>query len=375
MSRELGGFMSIDTTTADKLQEQIQYKIDNKTKPRGALGQLESLAAQLCSIQNTLTPVLAAPTIVVFAADHGLAREAISAYPREVSAQMTYNILAGGAGINVFAGQHNIEVLLVDAGIDWPEARPEGMIDHWMGPGTNNCLEGDALSARELEECLAAGASVVDHNVNPLCTVLGFGELGIGNTSSASLLMNALTDIPLPQCVGPGTGLVGAGLAKKLAILGSVRAGHPHPKDALETLQMFGGFEIAQMVGAMLRAFATGRILLIDGFVASAALLAANALNPGIIEHAIFCHQSGEPGHARLLDFLGAQPLIDLGMRLGEGSGCAVAYPLLVSAVAFLQNMASFEEAGVSTGEPEAQADEPEAQAEEPEPQTRKTVT
>jgi nicotinate-nucleotide--dimethylbenzimidazole phosphoribosyltransferase len=270
---------------------------------------------------------------------------------------MAFNIVAGGAGINVLSRQNGIEVFTIDAGIDWPEQRPAEMIDHWMGAGTDNCLVGDAMSAQTVQACLAAGAAVVDENVDPACTILGFGELGIGNTSSASLLMSALTDIPLADCVGPGTGLVGEGLAKKVEILSEVRAAHPQPKDAYEALMMFGGFEIAQMTGAMLRAYATGRILMIDGFVASAALLAAHAIEVDILDNAIFCHQSGEPGHARLLACLNARPLLNLSMRLGEGSGCAVAYPIIQSAVTFLTDMASFDEAGVSTGDPEAAED------------------
>lgn len=347
--------MGASSDDRQALAEQIQSKIDNKTKPRGALGDLEALAAKLCLIQGTLTPRLVAPTIIVFAADHGLARESVSAYPREVSAQMAMNILAGGAGINAFCKLNGITTFLVDAGIDWPGDKPEGLVDHWMGPGTGNCLTGDAMGLDVVQACLAAGAAVVDGQVDPDCTILGFGELGIGNTSSASLLMSALTDVPLPDCVGPGTGLAGEGLAKKVEILGQVRASHPDPKDAYEALAYFGGFEIAQMAGAMLRAYATGRILMIDGFVASAALLVAWSIEPGVLDNAVFCHQSGEPGHARLLAYLGAEPLLSLHMRLGEGSGCAVAYPIIASAVAFLDDMASFDEAGVSTGEPEAQ--------------------
>ena len=347
--------MSADIDAGQELVELIQQKIDNKTKPRGALGELESLASRLCLIQQTLEPVLAAPTIIVFAADHGIAREAVSAYPREVSAQMALNILAGGAGINALSEQNGIEVLLVDAGIDWIDVKPEGMINHWMGPGTASYLGDNAMSEQTVADCLAAGASVVDNNVDPACTIIGFGELGIGNTSSASLLMNALTDIDLIDCIGPGTGLVGEGLTKKIEILTEVKASHPLPQSAHEALAMFGGFEIAQMTGAMLRSFYTGRILMIDGFVASAAFLVAASIAPGILNSAIFCHQSGEPGHARLLNYLDATPLLSLGMRLGEGSGCAVAYPIIQSAVAFLRDMASFEEAGVSTGEPEEQ--------------------
>ncbi|MCL2631925.1 MAG: nicotinate-nucleotide--dimethylbenzimidazole phosphoribosyltransferase [Coriobacteriia bacterium] len=347
--------MNQQTIDVQALTEQVQDKIDNKTKPRGALGDLETLAMKLCLIQQTLDPQLVAPTIIVFAADHGLAREAVSAYPREVSAQMAFNILAGGAGINVLSRQHGIEVLLVDAGIDWPEDKPEGVIDHWMGPGTASCLDGDAMDAATVEACLQAGAAVVNDKVDPACTILGFGELGIGNTSSASLLMNALTDISLVDCIGPGTGLVGEGLLKKIEILTTVKESHATPQDAYEALAMFGGFEIAQMTGAMLEAYRTGKVLMVDGFVASAAFLVASKIEPGVLDNAIFCHQSGEPGHARLLNYLNATPLLNLSMRLGEGTGCAVAYPIIESAVTFLRDMASFAEAGVSTGEPENQ--------------------
>ena len=331
----------------------IRAAIDDKTKPRGALGRLEEVAAQLCLIQRTVAPRLVSPTILVFAADHGLAREPVSAYPREVTAQMAANILAGGAGISVFARQHGIAVVLVDAGVDWAGERPAGMVDCWMGPGTNSSLVGDAMTAGQVEACLAAGAGVVDQ-VELGCTIIGFGELGIGNTSSASLLVHALTGIALEDCVGPGTGLVGEGLARKLELLKRVRARHPGPATPHQALARFGGFEIAQMSGAMLRAYVTGRILMIDGFVATAALLVAHAVEPAIIDNAVFCHESGEPGHRLVLDHLGVEPLLRLGMRLGEGTGCAVAYPLIVSAAGFVREMASFSQAGVSTGAPEA---------------------
>jgi len=299
----------------------------------------------------------------------------VSAYPREVTAQMAMNILAGGAGINVFARQHGIDVILVDAGVDWHGDKPLALVDHWMGPGTANSLTGDAMTPDQVQRCLDAGAEVVDQ-VGPGCTIMGFGELGIGNTSSASLLMSALAGIPLDECVGPGSGLAGEGLSRKLDLLHRVRDFHeapdvqlvsPDPTTALargalaqEALAMYGGFEIAQMCGAMLRAYETGRILMIDGFVATASYLVAWTINPEIADNAIFCHESGEPGHARILDYLGAVPLLHLGMRLGEGTGCAVAYPVIASAVAFVNEMASFSEAGVSTGEPET-AGKPEA--------------
>jgi len=279
---------------------------------------------------------------------------------------MALNIAAGGAGINVFSRQNGIDVVLVDSGVDWPGERPAGMVDRWMGPGTASCLTGDAMSADTVVQCLEAGASVVD-SVPQECTIMGFGELGIGNTSSASLLVSELTGIALEDCVGPGTGLAGEGLTRKLELLKRVQEFHSTSGDvysppqgcspATKALAMYGGFEIAQMCGAMLRAYQTGRILMIDGFVATAAFLTAWTENPAIIDNSIFCHESGEPGHARVLRYLNATPLLSLGMRLGEGTGCAVAYPVIASAVAFVNEMASFSDAGVSTGEPES-ADE-----------------
>jgi nicotinate-nucleotide--dimethylbenzimidazole phosphoribosyltransferase len=317
---------------------------------------LEGLAGQICRVQETLAPSLVKPTIVVFAADHGLARERVSAYPREVTEQMALNIVAGGAGINVFARQNDIEVVLVDAGVDWSGSRPPGMVDRWIGPGTRSSLDGDAMTQDEVDRCLQAGADVIDHIVDPTSTIVGFGELGIGNTSSASLLASALTGLPLAETVGPGTGLVGEGLQRKLELLGRVQGSHPQPADAVDALRMFGGFEIAEMCGAMSRAYATGRLLMIDGFVATAAFLAAWSMDAAILDSAVFCHESGEPGHARVLAHLGAHPLLHVGMRLGEGTGCAVAYPVIVSAVTLLNEMASFAAAGVSTGEPEAES-------------------
>jgi nicotinate-nucleotide--dimethylbenzimidazole phosphoribosyltransferase len=210
------------------------------------------------------------------------------------------------------------------------------------------------MTAAQVDRCLAAGADAVDRLVDPASTVIGFGELGIGNTSAASLLVSALAGIELERCVGPGTGLAGAGLRRKFELLKRVQAAHPAPASAKEALAAFGGFEIAQMAGAMRRAHGTGRLLLIDGFVATAAFLAAWSQDPSILAAAVFCHESGEPGHARALAHLGAKPLVSLRMRLGEGTGCAVAYPLIASAAAFLSQMASFADAGVATGAPEA---------------------
>lgn len=343
------------TDVPDSLKDLIRQAIDNKTKPRGSLGFLEVVAAQIGMLQQSVTPVLTKPTVVVFAADHGLAREPVSAYPREVTEQMVRNIAAGGAGINVFARQHGIEVVLVDSGVDWSSGRPDGVVDRWIGPGTASSLSGDAMSADEVSRCLAAGADVVDLVVEPDCNVIGFGELGIGNTSAASLLVSSLVGLPLDECVGPGTGLAGEGLSRKLDLLRQVQERHPVPADSIDALRMFAGFEIAQMAGAMRRAYETKRLVLVDGLVATAAFLVAWSQDASIIDNFVFCHESSEPAHTKVLAFLGVKPLVSLGMRLGEGTGCALAYPIIASAVAFLNEMASFTEAGVSTGIPEAE--------------------
>jgi nicotinate-nucleotide--dimethylbenzimidazole phosphoribosyltransferase len=256
----------------------------------------------------------------------------------------------------VFCRQNGIDTVFVDAGVAWTGDKPEGMVDHWMGAGTSSSLTGDAMTAEQVEQCYAAGAAVVDQSTDPACTIMGFGELGIGNTSASSLIAAALTGISLEDCVGPGSGLVGDGLNRKLQLLSQVWERHPRTSDPRRVMAMYGGFEIAQMTGAMRRAYELGRIIMIDGFVATAAFLATWAEDPSIIDNAIFCHESGEPGHHRVLEHLGVKALLNLGMRLGEGTGCAVAYPIIVSAATFLNDMADFEQAGVSTGEPEAAA-------------------
>ncbi|MDR3069584.1 MAG: nicotinate-nucleotide--dimethylbenzimidazole phosphoribosyltransferase [Propionibacteriaceae bacterium] len=332
----------------------IQQAIDNKIKPRGALGLLEDLAYQICEVQDTLTPVLADPTIVVFAADHGVAAEGVSAYPAAVTPAMVSACLGSGAGISVFCRQNGITLKVVDSGVAWPGAVPPGLISKSAGPGTANCFVSDAMSASQLDFCFDSGHEVVSEEVPQTCTVIGFGEVGIGNTSSAALLTSVLAEIPLEDCVGAGTGLNAEGIAHKAAVLTQARSRHSVVDDPRDALRYFGGFEIAQMAAAMLAAFDRNLLLLVDGYVATAAFLAAWRINPAIRRNAVFCHRSAERGHQRALEILKARPILDLGMRLGEGTGAAVAFPIVVSAVAFMNKMASFDEAGVPTGAPEA---------------------
>lgn len=330
------------------LKDQLQHKIDFKTKPLGALGTLEKLALQIGQVQNTTSPTLQAPTIVVFAGDHGIAKEGLSAYPQEVTFQMVMNFLQGGAAINVFSNQNKINLKIVDAGVNFDFEENEFLINAKIEKGTNSFLQQKAMTETQLEQCFDKGKDIVNQILTKDCNIIGFGEMGIGNTSSATMLMSYLCELPIEKCVGRGTGLNDTQLENKIAILKQAQSFQGNIEKPKEVLQTFGGFEIAQMCGAMLAAFENNMLILVDGFIASNAFLVAYKIDPSIISNAIFCHLSDEFGHQHLLNYFGVEPLLKLNMRLGEGTGCAVAYPIIESAVSFLNNMASFESAGVS---------------------------
>jgi nicotinate-nucleotide--dimethylbenzimidazole phosphoribosyltransferase len=329
-------------------KESLQHKIDFKTKPLGALGTLEKLALQIGTVQNSLSPALQNPTIVVFAGDHGIAKESVSAYPQEVTFQMVSNFLNGGAAINVFCKQHNIDLKIVNSGVNFDFESNPNLIDAKIANGTNSFLQAKAMTETQVNQCFAKGHEIVSKVFETGCNVIGFGEMGIGNTSSAAMLMSYLCDLPIEKCVGRGTGLDDAQLENKISILKKAQSFHGKIDDEKEILQTFGGFEIAQMCGAMLAAFEKNMLILVDGFIATSAFLVAFKLNADIKNNAIFCHLSDESGHQNLLKYLKAEPLLKLNLRLGEGTGCAIAYPIIESAVAFLNNMASFESAAVS---------------------------
>ncbi|MGB4674908.1 MAG: nicotinate-nucleotide--dimethylbenzimidazole phosphoribosyltransferase [Azovibrio sp.] len=333
------------------LKPLLQQKIDQKTKPLGALGRLEALALQAGWVQQSLTPVLQAPHMLVFAGDHGAARAGVSAYPQDVTWQMVENFLAGGAAINVFCRTNGLALSVVDAGVAHDFAPRAGLVQAKVAAGTANFIATAAMSPEQRDTALERGAEMARALVTKGCNVLGFGEMGIGNTAAAALLAHVLTGVPLSDCVGRGTGLDDAGLGRKrqLLIQAAARAGLPAGSaEPLTALAEFGGFEIAMMAGAMLAGAEAGALLLIDGFIVSAAALVAARLHPALVDYCVFGHRSAEPGHAAVLAALDAQPLLDLGLRLGEGTGAALAYPLLQAAVAFLNDMASFESAGVA---------------------------
>lgn len=327
----------------------LRHKIDRKTKPLGALGQLESLALQIGLVQQSLTPSLRRPSLTIFAADHGLALAGVSLYPPEVTPQMVHNFLAGGAATNIFARQHGFALQVVDAGVnaDFPSDLP--LRHEKLGYGTANALEAPAMTRAQAVQGLEAGRRIAREEVEKGSNVLAFGEMGIGNTSSATLLAHFLAGLPIGATTGRGTGLDDAGLARKIATLEAVAARvGPGPHEVLEVLAQVGGFEVVMMTGAMLGAAEQGALIVIDGFIASAALLAAMQLAPAVRDYAVFGHRSHEGGHPLLLNHLLATPLLQLDLRLGEGSGAVLAWPLLQAACGFLNEMASFEEAGVS---------------------------
>jgi len=332
---------------SEKLATTLQAKIDHKTKPLGSLGQLESLALQIGLCQNTLTPRLNKPCIIIFAGDHGIVESRVSAYPQTVTAQMVANFLSGGAAISVFARQHQLELLIIDAGVNADLASHPRLIDAKIGKGTLNFLKHPAMTAKDCSKALQTGADLVLHQRNNDCNCIGFGEMGIGNTSSAALLMHSLTAIPLDQCVGRGTGLNDDQLQNKLSVLQQALNQHKGITDPLDVLATFGGFEIAMMVGAYLKAAESKMLIMVDGFITGTALLVASKLYQQVLDYCVFSHVSSEQGHQALLDQFNAKALLNLDLRLGEGSGIALAYPLLQSAVIFMNEMATFDEAGV----------------------------
>jgi nicotinate-nucleotide--dimethylbenzimidazole phosphoribosyltransferase len=332
----------------NSLLEAIQNKIHGKTKPPGSLGILESIALKIALIQKTLTPTLRKPCLLLFVGDHGVVDEGVSPYPQVVTQQMVKNFVDGGAAINVFCRQHAIEIDVVDAGVKG-DLSDLPIIHAKVGHGTRNFLYEPAMSAAECEQAMVRGAMLVRAKKEAGSNIIGLGEMGIGNTSSAAVLFSSLSGLPIEQCVGRGTGLDDQGLLHKTAILKQALARHGNSLDPFQTLATFGGYEIAMMCGALLAACELQIVVLVDGFIASSAAAVAFELEPAAKDYCIFSHLSDESGHRIMLDYLGVTPMVSLGLRLGEGSGVAVTYPLIVSSINFLNEMASFESAGVAT--------------------------
>lgn len=330
------------------MREPLIRRIDSLAKPKGSLGRLESLALQIGLIQQTLKPQLHHPMNVIYAADHGIVDEGVSQSPKEVTRQVVYNFLNGGSGVCFLAHQHGFTMKVVDGGVDYDFPSDPRIISRKVRKGTRNYLHEAAMTAEEVDLALTYGADIVTDCHREGCNVISFGEMGIGNTSTSSLWMSCLTGIPLKECVGAGSGLNAAGVQHKYEVLQAALNHYTGPGDAADIMRYFGGIEMVMAVGGMLRAAELGMIILVDGFIMTNCVLMATRFYPAMQSYCIFGHCGDESGHRKVLDFLHAEPLLNLGLRLGEGSGSVCAYPIVDSAVRMLAEMHTFEEESIT---------------------------
>lgn len=331
-------------------KDEIQQKIDDLNKPKGSLGRLEELAMQVCLIQQTLEPRLTHPCHLLLGGDHGIEREGVSVSPREVTWQQMINFTRGGGGVNMFCRQHGFDLSIVDVGVDYDLSQVPGIIDRKIARGTKNFLYEPAMSEEEYEQALKVGADLVDDCAKKGCNIVSIGEMGIGNTSPSSIWMHLFCNIPLDECIGAGAGLNSAGIRHKYEVLSKAVANSKlyTLNSTLDIIRYFGGFEMVAAIGAMLRAAERRMVVLVDGFIMTACALAASQLKPEAKECMIFTHCGDESGHKRMLDFLGAKPLLSLGLRLGEGTGALCAYPIVDSAVRMMNEMNNFQDAHIT---------------------------
>jgi nicotinate-nucleotide--dimethylbenzimidazole phosphoribosyltransferase len=333
------------TKSRELLSDKIKAHIRGKAKPVGSLGRLEELAVQLGLIAGSTTPDLGQARILVFSGDHGITAEGVTAYPSVVSREIAKLVLAGAAGVNVLARAAGVRVELIDAGLLEPLPAHDALFERRIGPGTKNARREAAMSVEECTAALDAGR-IIDARLGAEGVgIVGYGEIGIGNTSAASLIAHALTGIDLKTLVGPGAGAPALGLDHKYQVLKDTfeRAAIAPSTESgrtFEVLRQFGGFEIVMMAGAMTAAAGAGRVIVVDGFISTAGAIAAEALHPGTLDNCVFAHCSAEPGHAALLHHLRVRPLLELEMRLGEGTGAALAVPIVRAAELMLREMA-----------------------------------
>ena len=334
----------MDTERHD-FEAELQAALDSKTKPVGSLGRIETLAAQIARVQGTLKPSAETCAHTIFAGDHGMADAGVSAFPKAVTRQMVLNFLTGGAAANVFAKSVGATVQVVDAGVAYDPIEHTALLNRRIAPGTANAIEKAAMTSNQLGEALQAGLEIGrEISADIAC----FGEMGIGNTSSATLLAAKLLGRSVVDLTGRGTGLDDEGLTRKTKLLETAAQRTSTKLDGHRALQEYGGFEIAMMAGAMMGAAENRRVVIVDGFIATAAALCARDMEPSCEASFVYAHCSAESGHRLVLDALGAEPLLSLDLRLGEGTGGLLAFPLLKAAAAMLRDMASFESAQVS---------------------------
>ena len=325
----------------------VQQKIDNLNKPKGSLGRLEELAMQLCLVQQTLSPKLSHPCHLLLGGDHGIEREGVSVSPREVTWQQMVNFTHGGGGVNMFCRQHGFKLHIVDVGVDYDLSSVPGIIHQKIARGTRNFRYEAAMNDDEFNRTLEVGVSLVDNCYSEGCNVVSIGEMGIANTSPSSIWMHRFCHIPLQECIGAGAGLDNAGIRHKYEILSEADANCPATSVA-DVIRYFGGFEMVAAIGAMLRSAELHLIILIDGFIMTACALAATQLYPAAQDYMIFTHCGDESGHRRMLDSMGAKALLNLGLRLGEGTGALCAFPIVDSACRMINEMNNFKDAEIT---------------------------
>lgn len=331
------------------LMEHYQRRIDNLTKPRGSLGVLEALACRYAAIRHPHLDSIERKALFTFAADHGVSRAGVSLYPREVTAQMVYNFLRGGAAINVLCRHYGIKNVIVDVGVDHEFEPSTGPVDRKIGRGTRNFLDGPAMTRDQAEQAVHVGIELAEAEIAAGAGLLGTGEMGIGNTTASSAIAAAITALPPDALTGHGTGVDEEGRRHKIDVIRRALALHrPDPADPFDVLAKVGGFEIGAIMGVALAGAARGVPVVIDGFISTAGALLALQLCPSAREYLFFSHCSWEAGHQRVLTWLGVRPLLNLDLRLGEGTGAAIAMNLIAASVKLMTEMATFDEAHVS---------------------------
>ena len=341
-----------------RLSEAIEQKIDNLNKPKGSLGRLETLARQICLVQQTLSPTLSHPCHLLLGGDHGIEREGVSVSPREVTWQQMVNFTHGGGGVNMFCRQHGFKLHIVDMGVDYDLSSVAGIENHKIARGTANFLYEPAMTEQQYWQAIETGAMLVDDCAHEGCNIICIGEMGIANTSPSSIWMSLFGRIPLEECIGAGAGLNNEGIQRKRRILqeaverylaGCETSSFKNEQEKTRyAIRYFGGFEMVGAIGAMLRAAERQMLVMVDGFIMTACMLAVSRLYPSILDYAIFGHCGDESGHQRMLALMNAEPLLHLGLRLGEGTGALCAYPIIESAVRMINEMNNFDHANIT---------------------------
>lgn len=332
-----------------ELLQQAQDRLDNKTKPPGSLGRLEEFARRVAAISGTEEPDFSKKVIFTFAGDHGIVEEGVSLYPKEVTPQMVFNFLAGGAGVNVLARHSGAEVRVVDVGVDYDFGDTPGMLHRKVARGTRNFARGPAMTRDEMLAAMQVGIDLADQSRVEGVALVGTGEMGIGNTSPSSAMIAVISGIPVRKLTHRGTGINDAALEHKIRVIEQGLAlNRPDPKDPLDVLAKVGGLEIAAIAGLVLGCAANSVPVVVDGFISTAGALIASELHPNVRDYIFAAHESVEIGHRFMMERIGVRPILDLDFRLGEGTGAALAMGLIEAGVKIMKEMATFEQAGVT---------------------------